>query len=98
MRSSPRPPRNGTSPSSCSSDSGIAVSRRSNRGDLLGDVDADRAPRDATPTADAARRPELLVPRPELVREPLAVPGATRRAEAATVHVRVVDREAAVPD
>ena len=43
------------------------------RGQLLGDVDPDRAPRDAAPAADAARAAELVVPGAELVRQPLAV-------------------------
>ena len=43
---------------------------------LLGDVDADGTPGDAPPAPDAAGRVELVPPRRELVRHPLAV---TRR-------------------
>ena len=40
---------------------------------FFGDVDADRAPDDAAPTANAARRIELVEPTGQLVRHPLAV-------------------------
>src|SRR5579864_5486395 len=66
-------------------------------GDLLGDVDADRAPRDAPSAADAAGRSELVVPRRELVGHPLPVARPPGRADAAAVDVRVVDGEAGVP-
>src|SRR6478735_3489539 len=68
------------------------------RGRLLRDVDPDRAPRDASAAADAAARAELVVPRGELVGHPLAVAGAPALTDAAAVHVRVVERQAAVPD
>src|SRR5579885_3834916 len=67
------------------------------RRELLGDVDADGAPGDAAAAADAARRAELVDPRGELVRQPLPVPGAPGRPDAAAVDVRVVEREARVP-
>src|SRR5262245_2103932 len=70
---------------------------RSDRGQLLGDVDPDRAPRDAAAAADAARAAELVVPRAELVREPLSVPRPVRGPDATPVDVRVLDREARVP-
>src|SRR6266496_771451 len=66
-------------------------------GQLLGDVDPNRAPRDAAPAADAAGAAELLVPGPELVREPLAVARASAGPDRAAVDVRMVDREAGVP-
>ena len=71
---------------------------RTDRGDLLGDVDADRAPGDAAAAADAPGRAELVVPGAELVRHPLPVARASRGPDAAAVDVRVVDREARVPD
>ncbi len=58
---------------------------------------ADRAPRDAAPAADAARAPELVEPGRQLVRHPLPVARPARRAHAAAMDVRVVDREARVP-
>src|SRR6478736_8780382 len=67
-------------------------------GDLFDDVDPDRAPRDAAPAPDAAGRAELVDPRAELVRQPLPVARAGRRADRAAVDVRVVEGEARVPD
>src|SRR5690348_15942081 len=64
---------------------------------LLGDVDPDRVPGDAAPASDAARRPELVDPRRELVGHPLAVARARRAAYRAAVDVGVVDGEAGVP-
>ena len=52
---------------------GGGVGHRAQRRDLLGDIDADRAPGDAAPAAHAARFAELVVPAGELVREPLAI-------------------------
>ena len=71
----------GPRPCSCEhllGDADLAVGRADHR-DLLGHVDPHRAPRDAAAAADAPARPELVDPRRELVREPLAVPGAVRR-------------------
>ena len=48
---------------------------------LLTDVDAHGAPGDAPSATDAARRPELVPPRRELVRQPLAIPVSDARAE-----------------
>src|SRR5690349_21921810 len=76
----------------------IGSVRCSDRGQLLGHVDADRAPGDAAPAADAAGRAELVVPGAELVRQPLAVARPARRPDAAAVDVGVVDRVAGVPD
>src|SRR5262245_15745384 len=73
-------------------------SGRADRGDLLRDVDGDGAPGDAPAAADATRAAELVVPGSELVREPLAVARLCRLPDAAAVDVRVVDREAGVPD
>src|SRR5205823_1913320 len=75
----------------------IASLRGADRAELLGHVDRDRAPGDAAAAADAARRPELVVPGAELVRQPLPVARAARRPDAAAVDVRVVDREAGLP-
>src|SRR5215208_2395515 len=69
---------------------------RADRRRLLGDVDRHRAPGDAAATADAAGGPELVDPGGELVSHPLAVPRARRVADAATVDVGVVEREAGV--
>src|SRR3954449_10096708 len=71
---------------------------RTDRRHLLGDVDGDRAPRDAAPAADAARRAELVDPGRELVRRPLPVARARRAPDAAAVDVGVPEREARVPD
>ena len=53
---------------------------RADRGQLLGDVDPDRAPGDAAAAADAARAAELVVPGAELVGQPLPVARAGRSA------------------
>src|SRR3954447_25377227 len=74
-----------------------SVSVRTDRRHLLGDVDRDRAPRDAAPAADAAGRAELVDPGRQLVRHPLAVARAAGAAHAPAVHVRVLEREARVP-
>src|SRR5262245_53425991 len=87
-RSSERSPsKNGSSTRRLSSVRGIATLRRADRRDLLCDVDADGAPRDAAPAADAAGRAELVEPRPELVRHPLPVAAARRGSDAAPVDV-----------
>ena len=65
--------------------------------DLLGDVDAHRAPGDAAAAADAARAAELVEPGGELVGHPLAVARPRRRPHAAAVDVGEVEREAGVP-
>src|ERR1035437_6045757 len=67
---------------------------RADRAGLLGDVDPDGAPRDATPAAHAARAAELVDPGGELVGHPLPVAGARGRAHGAAVDVGVVDGEA----
>src|SRR3989440_12003093 len=67
------------------------------RGGLLGDVDADRAPGDAPAAAHAARLAELVVPGAELVGQPLPVPAAGGGAYRAAVQVREVQVEAGVP-
>src|SRR5262249_42876431 len=64
IRSGPSPSRNGVSASTVSSERTDGLLRGADRGDLLGDVDPDRAPRDAPAAADAAGRAELVVPRP----------------------------------
>src|SRR4029453_5827889 len=63
-----------------------------------GDVDRDGAPGDAAAATDAAGAAELVVPGAELVGQPLAVAGSRRLPDRAAVDVRVVDREARVPD
>src|SRR5699024_6508858 len=64
---------------------------------LLGDVDAGRAPGDASPAADAAGGAELLVPGAQLVGDPLAVAGLATGPHAAAVQVGEVEVEARVP-
>src|SRR5215475_7207830 len=88
--------RNGCSRSSGSSVTGLSL-LRADRGDLLGDVDADRAPGDAAAAADAARRAELIDPGGELVRHPLPVAGPVGDPHRATVKVGVVHGEAGIP-
>ena len=73
---------------------------RSDAGDdrqLLADVDADRAPGDAPPAADAAARAELVPPGRELVGQPLAVAILAVRPERATRDLREPVGEAANP-
>src|ERR1019366_178149 len=64
---------------------------------LLGDVDADRAPRDAAPAAHAPGAAELVDPGGQLVGHPLAIARARGRTHRAPVDVGVVHREARVP-
>src|SRR5665811_2036637 len=66
-------------------------------GDLCREIDCGRAPGDAASAADASRRAELVHPRSELVRGPLAVARLHRGADAATVEVGEVGGEAGVP-
>ena len=94
----PRPSKSGTSAAGRRQAVRIDAPPRPDRGELLGDVDPDRAPGDAAAAADAARAAELVVPGAELVRQPLPVARAAARPDAAAVDVGVVDREAAVPD
>src|ERR1019366_1126800 len=65
--------------------------------DFLRDVDPDRAPGDAAPAPDAARGAELIDPARELVSQPLPIARLGRRANAATMHVAMIEREARVP-
>src|SRR3989338_4579304 len=46
---------------------------------FLGDVDADRAPCNAAPAADASERPELIDPCSKLVGHPLTIAAPYRR-------------------
>ena len=69
----------------------------SNRGDLLRQVDADRAPGDAATAPDAAGSAKLIDPRRQFVREPLTVAGANRRSHGAAVHVAEIEVEARIP-
>src|SRR4030095_3357742 len=64
---------------------------------LFGDVNSHRAPRDASPAADAARSSELVYPRRQFVRHPLPVARPRRRAHAAAVNVGEIHREARIP-
>src|SRR5687767_9559927 len=76
---------------------GLHGTSAADRGDLLGDVDADRAPGDAAPAPDAARASELIVPGGELVSEPLPVAGTGARAHRSAVQVRKIEGEARIP-
>src|SRR5689334_22897007 len=67
------------------------------RADLFGDIDANRAPRNAAAATDAARGAELLDPACQLVRHPLPVARARRRPHCAAVDVGEVLREAGIP-
>src|SRR5210317_900046 len=95
------PAKNGCSRSSSSS--GLSVSMPFSSGalpdgiGLFGDVDADRAPGDAAPAADAAGVAELVVPGGELVGQPLAVAAARRVADHTAGDVGVRRVEAGVP-
>ena len=98
LRPAVRPWKSGTSCSRAVNRLASATSSLvADRGQLLGDVDPDRAPGDAAAAADAAGAAELVVPGAELVGEPLAVARAAGRPDAAAVDVGVVDREARVP-
>src|SRR5262245_21870716 len=92
-----RPANTRTSPRTASSVSMLALLGRADGGQLLGDVDPDRTPRDATAAADAAGLAELVVPGPELVGQPLAVARPAGGANRTAVDVRVLDRVAGVP-
>src|SRR6266540_1282854 len=70
---------------------------RTDRGDLLGEVDPHRTPGDAAPAADTSGGSELVDPGRQLVREPLPVARARGGTHAAAVEVRVLEREARVP-
>src|SRR5579859_621801 len=70
---------------------------RANRGDFLGQVDADGTPGDAAAAADTSRAAELVYPRSQLVREPLPVTVFDLRAEVDAVDMGVFEREARVP-
>src|SRR3954466_14639723 len=85
--------------SACSAGSSwiSSVSVCTDRRRLLGDVDRYRAPGDAAPATDAPGRAELVDPGRELVRHPLAVARTAGAADAAAVHVGVLEREARVP-
>jgi len=65
---------------------------------LLRDVDSHRTPADAASATDATGRAELVVPRSELVRQPLAVTRTSGRPDTAAVDVRMVDGVAGVPE
>src|SRR5512144_131653 len=64
---------------------------------LLGDVDTDRTPDDAAAAADAPRSFELLPPRRQLVRHPLAIAGGAGPANATAVDVAEFAGEAGIP-
>src|SRR5208282_6566028 len=55
------------------------------------------APRDAAPAPDAAGLPELVVPGPQFVREPLPIAGLGGRPDAGAVHGTERGVEARVP-
>ena len=65
--------------------------------ELLADVDADRAPRDAPAAADAAGRPELLPPRRTCGSATGGSDPATRGRKLPPATLREPEREAAVP-
>ena len=66
-------------------------------GDFLGEIDAYRAPSDASTATDAAGTAELIVPCAKLVRQPLPVARLGRLADATTMHVGKIHGEARVP-
>ena len=71
---------------------------RADGGDLLGDVDADRAPGDAAAAADAARRAELVEPgRRACASSTADSASASIGADAAAVDVGEIEREARIP-
>jgi len=65
--------------------------------ELFTDIDPDRAPGDAAAAADAPGAPELIPPRRELVRQPLAVAIARPGSKVAPRHFRERHIEARVP-
>src|SRR5690606_16492594 len=73
------------------------LGRGAQGGGLLGEVDGGWAPGETAAAADAAGVAELLDPGAELVREPLPVALAHRRAEVLAGDVGVGVREARVP-
>src|ERR1035437_818776 len=66
-------------------------------GGFGGDVDADRAPGNATPAADTAGTAELIPPMRQLMGHPLAVARARLGTHGAPVHVGEVAGEAGIP-
>src|SRR5437870_3323602 len=74
----------------------LAVRRPDGR-DLLGHVDADRAPGDAAPATDTARDIELVKPGGELVGEPLPVAAPDARPEVTAMYPGELGIEAAIP-
>src|SRR5450631_742700 len=81
---------------------GIGIERGRGRrfpdgANLLGDINAHRAPGDATAAAHAARTAKLVHPGGELVGHPLPVPRLGGAANTAAVNVREILRETGVP-
>src|SRR5208337_2295561 len=85
----------------CSRVSMIVVLRRGgcfpDGANLLSDINAHRAPGDATAATDAARTAKLVNPGGELVGHPLAVARFGGTADIATVNVRKILRKTGVP-
>src|SRR5579863_736444 len=96
MNSSPKPWNNRCSATMRSSPS-IAASFATDGTNFLGNVDADRAPGDAAPAANAARSAKLIDPVRQLVRHPLPIARARRTAHRSTVDIGEVHGEAAIP-
>ncbi len=67
------------------------------RADLLGNVYSNRTPGDTASTTNASAHTKLLMPRAELMGQPLTVAGGCRRANTATMDVRKVQCETRVP-
>ena len=66
-------------------------------GRLVGDIDAYGTPRDTAPATDAAAAAVLVVPGPELVREPLAIARAGVGPHGEAVQIAVPAGEAGIP-
>src|SRR5215472_10819966 len=64
---------------------------------FFGNIDSHWAPCDTPPTPDAARGAELVDPRSQLMRHPLAVPRLGRGPHAAAVYIGEIHGEAGVP-
>src|SRR6516162_488657 len=76
---------------------GRPLLRLADGADLLRNVDSHRTPGDAPSAANAPRGAELIDPRRQLVRHPLAVASAGRGTNAPTVDVRERHGETGVP-
>src|SRR3954453_14835203 len=82
-------------PQSFACDGGRRVA--ADRADLFGDIDANRAPRDAAAAADAAGCAELFDPACQFVGHPLPVARARRGPHRTAMDVGEILREAGIP-